>query len=47
MGEIVPSDFKKRNDFVLRSEFRECCNTVGERIGHDLKDLFTYFVVNV
>ena len=47
MGEIVPADFKKRNDFVLRSEFRECVNSVGEKISFDLKDLYTYFVVNV
>jgi hypothetical protein len=33
MGEIVPVDFKKRNDFVLRSEFRECINTIGEKMG--------------
>jgi len=26
MGEIVPNDFKKRNDFVVRTEMRECCN---------------------
>jgi len=47
MGEIVPADFKKRNDFVLRAEMRECCSGVGEKIGQDLKDLFTYFTVNV
>ena len=47
MGEIVPNDFKKRNDFVTRAELRDCCSFIGVRIGHDLKDLFTYYVVNV
>ena len=47
MGEIVPNGYKKRNDFVLRAEMRECCSITGEKIGQDLKDLFTYFVVSV
>lgn len=47
MGEIVPADLKKRNDFVLRSEFRDCCSLIGEKLGHDISDLFTYYVVFV
>ena len=47
MGEIVPNGFKKRNDFVVKTEMRECCNFTSEIIGHDLKEMYSSFVVNV
>lgn len=47
MGEHVPIDFKKRNDFVLRLEMRELCTGVGDLLGQDLKDLLRYYSVNI
>ena len=47
MGEHVPIDFKKRNDFVLRLEMREICTGVGDLLSQDLKDLLRYYSVNI
>jgi len=47
MGEIVPNELKKRNDFVTKTEMRECCNFVGEILATDLKAFFDYYVINV
>lgn len=47
MGDHVPKEFKKRNDFVTPSEMQEACNEIGGRYGFDLKNFNLYYSAKV
>lgn len=40
MGDSVPEDYKKRNDFVKKTEMEEACTQIGARYGIDLSDFY-------
>lgn len=45
MGQRVPADYLKRNDFVLIEELQEACQQVGSLYSQDL-DMFYLYVTH-
>jgi hypothetical protein len=43
MGESVPDDYKKRNDFVMENEMEEASTKIGDRYGIDLSSFYEYY----
>jgi hypothetical protein len=37
MGDRVPADYSKRNDFVLIEELQEACQQIGSLYSQDLE----------
>jgi len=47
MRELVPNEYKKRNDFVVQSEWSEFFYECGQRIQINLGEVLQYFLDKV
>ena len=43
MGERVPEDYKKRNDFLLENEIEIATNTIANKFGINLQPFYAFY----
>jgi hypothetical protein len=43
MGERVPDEYKKRNDFLLENEMEIATNTIANRFGINLQPFYAFY----
>lgn len=47
IDDVVPLEYRHRQDFVLNSEMTECCELAAERYGFPLAELCVYYKLRI